>query len=110
MSEASQYTGLEITLVRGDVMEIHFIVKDIDGIVQNLIGFTSIKFRYKKYSDTVTSEITGWLVDQSNGKIGFDFDLTSWDADDYDCEIELRSASEEITCPDIVLHVVPELG
>jgi len=109
MSQASQYTGLEMTLVQGDIMEIHFVIKDIDGKIQDLAGFSSIKFKYKKYGDGSTSELNGWLVDPANGKIGFDFALTGWEATDYDCEIELKSGTEEITCPDIVLHIVSEL-
>jgi len=106
----SQYTGTELTLVRGDKVIIDFIVKDIDGVIQDVTDFTPT-FKYKKYGDTGSAlYFNGTVVTPgTNGRIRFTFDLSTWTAGDYDCEIQLLSISEEITCPDIIVHVQEEL-
>lgn len=106
----SSYTGLELTFVKGDRATVDFIVKDIDGIVQDVSDFTTIEFKYKKYGDLTTNKFLGSVVSPgTNGKIRFtmNFDM---EVGDYDCEISLTAPGEEIiTCPDIVMHIIPEL-
>lgn len=110
----SQYTGTEITLVKGDEVTIDFIVKDIDGQIQDVTD-SRPKFRYKRYDDSIVTTVDGsWVTPGTNGRIRFRFNESNITAiaGDYDCEIELEfpSTGEEITCPDIILHVLPELG
>lgn len=109
----SEVYGTEVTLVSGDKVTIDFIIKDINGSIQDLTNFSPL-FKYRKYDDTTVGTIAGTVViPGTDGRVRFSFDLsgTSFNVGDYDCEVQLTSIdlTQIITCPDLVLHILEEL-
>lgn len=102
-----------ITIVRNDKnFVLEFTIYDADSVIVDLTGVSSIKLKYKSYSNGTVTSITGTVIEPStSGKaqfiIGEQFvGITG----EFKAEIEITYLSGQVlTAPNLTIEVIPDI-
>jgi len=103
----------EITVVRNDTkFVLDFTIYDLDNNLVNLTGVSTIKLKFKSYTDGTVTSISGTVVgDPTLGRVQFIVgnEFTNITGD-FKGEIEITYNSGGIlTAPNISIKVIPDL-
>ena len=103
----------EIEVVAGDLNYIlKFVIRDADGILEDLSG-ASLLFNIRKYGEsTLTASLanTSGTWSPANGECAFRMTIPLTEGN-YEAEIQItKNDGSIITVPDLVIHVLEQLG